>query len=164
MIFVEEDTIRFNTFEQQLADIAAVQRRIQMEHNLTSTNQWIAFGASFSGILSIFYRQKYANLVTASVSSSAPIKTSFDGWKYFSNIGNQILNTTMGGSQECFDAVLNASMEVDNFIRNNNYEQLKIDFNLCETNLNLTDKSHQFSVALTIADVLSTFPHKSKHV
>jgi hypothetical protein len=152
-----------------LADIAAVQRHVHRQYNLTSTNQWIAFGASFSGILSIFYRQKYSNLVTASVSSSAPIKMPFDGkaftslfdrnillsgWEYFSNIGTQILNTTMGGSEECYNAVVNASSEVDRLIDTHHYDTLRSDFNLCEDSVDLKDAQNRFSVGLAITGVL----------
>lgn len=68
--FSKED-LRYLTTEQALDDLAYFQRR--MKNNNNWTGKWIAFGGSYPGSLSAWYRLKFPYLVAGALASSAPV-------------------------------------------------------------------------------------------
>lgn len=76
------NNLKYNTMRQQLADFAEIQTHVARVLNLTD-RAWVPFGVSFSGMLSVFYRQKYPHLVNVSVSSSAPVQFNYDSECFF---------------------------------------------------------------------------------
>lgn len=61
------------TIEQALADYSTFLVYLKNKWNLTDSNQVIAFGGSYGGILSAYMRFKYPNLVQGAIAASAPI-------------------------------------------------------------------------------------------
>ncbi|ELT98942.1 hypothetical protein CAPTEDRAFT_229193 [Capitella teleta] len=66
------ESLRYLSSEQALADLAAFRVNISESRGLADA-KWIAFGGSYPGALSAWFRYKYPHLVYASVSSSAPM-------------------------------------------------------------------------------------------
>ncbi len=90
-------------------------------------------------------------MVAAAITSSAPVGWTFNSWKYWTNVGWQLANTTMGGSQACYQSVYDSYQQVDSLIRSGNYTQLKSDFDFCEPSLDLSDSRNQFSVGIGLS-------------
>lgn len=72
--------LRYLTTDAALEDLAYFQESIRAEKNWTGT--WIAFGGSYPGSLSAYYRLKYPNLVAGSLASSAPVMAKEDFYEY----------------------------------------------------------------------------------
>lgn len=70
--------LRYLTTEAALKDLANFQQ--QMTKKKGWTGKWVAFGGSYPGSLSAYYRLKYPNLVVGSLASSSPVmaKSNFD--------------------------------------------------------------------------------------
>jgi pimeloyl-ACP methyl ester carboxylesterase len=72
--------LRFLTTEAALDDLAYFQRQLSDQKNWTGT--WIAFGGSYPGSLSAYYRLKFPYLVAGSLASSAPVMAKEDFIEY----------------------------------------------------------------------------------
>lgn len=81
--FSTED-LRFLSTEAALDDLAYFQRHISNELHWTGT--WIAFGGSYPGSLSAYYRLKFPYLVAGSLASSAPVMAKEDFYEYDAHV------------------------------------------------------------------------------
>ena len=59
---MSDENLKFLNSEQALADLAAFRQAMAEKYNLT-TNKWLAFGGSYPGSLSAWFRLKYPHLV-----------------------------------------------------------------------------------------------------
>lgn len=75
---------RFLSTEAALDDLAYFQRQMSKELNWTGT--WIAFGGSYPGSLSAYYRLKFPYLVAGSLASSAPVMAKEDFYEYDAHV------------------------------------------------------------------------------
>ncbi|WP_298625370.1 S28 family serine protease [uncultured Legionella sp.] len=76
--------LRFLSTETALDDLAYFQRQMSKERQWTGT--WIAFGGSYPGSLSAYYRLKYPYLVAGSLASSAPVMAKEDFYEYDAHV------------------------------------------------------------------------------
>lgn len=76
------DSLKYLSSEQALADLASFREAMVKQFSLTSKNLWIAFGGSYPGALSAWFRTKYPHLVHGSVATSAPIFAQLDFPQY----------------------------------------------------------------------------------
>lgn len=76
--------LSFLTTAEALEDLAYFQRHISNEKNWRGT--WIAFGGSYPGSLSAYYRLKFPNLVAGSLASSAPVMAKEDFFEYDTHV------------------------------------------------------------------------------
>ncbi|MFJ1268703.1 S28 family serine protease [Legionella lytica] len=74
------NNLRFLTTEAALDDLAYFQRHISQQKNWTG--KWIAFGGSYPGSLSAYYRLKFPYLVAGALASSAPVMAKEDFVEY----------------------------------------------------------------------------------
>ncbi|CAO0791851.1 unnamed protein product [Mucor circinelloides] len=78
------------TAEQALADIAYLIKNIKFPANLkvpsVPETKVIVYGCSYSGNLAAWMKDKYSDIVFASVASSAPVQAQFDFYQYFDPI------------------------------------------------------------------------------
>ncbi len=72
------------TTEEALDDLAYFQRQLTKEQNWTG--KWIAFGGSYPGSLSAYYRLKFPYLVAGSLASSAPVMAKEDFFEYDTHV------------------------------------------------------------------------------
>ncbi|KTD42783.1 S28 family serine protease [Legionella parisiensis] len=76
--------LRFLTTEAALDDLAYFQRHLKSEKNWTG--KWIAFGGSYPGSLSAYYRLKFPYLVVGALASSAPVMAKEDFVEYDAHV------------------------------------------------------------------------------
>lgn len=55
--------LKYLSSEQALADLAAFREAMVKQFSLTPKSRWIAFGGSYPGALSAWFRYKYPHLV-----------------------------------------------------------------------------------------------------
>ncbi|MDR3502784.1 MAG: S28 family serine protease [Legionella sp.] len=80
--------LRFLTTEAALDDLAYFQRHISQQKNWTGS--WIAFGGSYPGSLSAYYRLKFPYLVTGALASSAPVMAKEDFIEYDQHVTEMV--------------------------------------------------------------------------
>lgn len=95
---------RYLSTEAALDDLAYFQRHIRNHNNWTGT--WIAFGGSYPGSLSAYYRLKFPYLVAGALASSAPVMAKEDFIEYDTHV------TTVAGPQ-CSDQMRQVVSEVE---------------------------------------------------
>lgn len=76
--------LRFLTTEAALDDLAYFQRHLKNEKNWNG--KWIAFGGSYPGSLSAYYRLKFPYLVAGALASSAPVMAKEDFVEYDAHV------------------------------------------------------------------------------
>lgn len=76
--------LRFLTTEAALDDLASFQRHLI--HKKNWSGKWIAFGGSYPGSLSAYYRLKFPYLVVGSLASSAPVMAKEDFVEYDAHV------------------------------------------------------------------------------
>lgn len=112
----EDPQWKYLTVEQSLADMANFIKHgkkldgIPYDVSVPKT-QWIIRGGSYSGNLAAWMRYKYPTLVSAAVSSSAPVQPQIDFYQYY----NPIIQY---GPSKCINALHNIVVAVDSFIAN----------------------------------------------
>lgn len=70
---LSRDSLRFLSSEQALADLATFILAMNQKNSLGADVKWVAFGGSYPGSLAAWLREKYANLVHGSISTSGPL-------------------------------------------------------------------------------------------
>jgi hypothetical protein len=84
---------------RRLADFAVFRQYISEKLALPKTTKWVAFGGSYSGALSAWFRLKYPHLVDGSLATSAPIKAQLDFSEY-----NEVVQRSLGACHAAFHA------------------------------------------------------------
>ena len=93
------------TTKQALDDTANFHDFFTKKHNLTDTNQWVLFGASFNGVIAAYSRSKYPHLFHGAVISSSPIHATVHMGNYNNHIALTYANSEVGGSDECVKVI-----------------------------------------------------------
>lgn len=88
------ENLKTLTLDSAIADLATFQKFMMNEKKLNG--KWIAFGGSYAGTLSSFYRLKHPELVTGSLASSAPVFTKAEFFEYDAHVAKVINKTTCG--------------------------------------------------------------------
>jgi pimeloyl-ACP methyl ester carboxylesterase len=97
------DNLKYLTIENALKDLAGFQQFISKERHWTG--KWIAFGGSYPGSLSAYYRLKYPNLVAGSLASSAPVQAKEDFQEYDEHVTNIAGETCANKMREAYKEV-----------------------------------------------------------
>ncbi|CEG55509.1 S28 family serine protease [Legionella fallonii] len=118
--------LRYLTTEQALDDLAYFQRHLQKSNKWNG--KWIAFGGSYPGSLSAYYRLKFPYLVVGSLASSAPVMAKEDFFEYDTHV------THVAGSQ-CAMQIRHVVREVEATLNNKaKFKQMKALFDASAVN------------------------------
>jgi pimeloyl-ACP methyl ester carboxylesterase len=78
------EDLQYLSTEQALLDLARFQRH--MQNDRMWNGKWVAFGGSYPGSLSAFYRLKFPELVVGALASSAPVKAKSNFEQYDAHV------------------------------------------------------------------------------
>ena len=87
-----------------LADLAYFQQQISKNQNWTG--KWVAFGGSYAGSLSAYYRLKYPHLVVGALASSAPVMAKENFFEYDAQM-------TKAVGEQCAGKIRQAVTEIE---------------------------------------------------
>ena len=91
------DCLKYLSTSQALADAALLINTINKQSN-TSNSKWVAFGGSYSGALSTWFRVLYPELTVAALSSSGVVNAVLE----FENFD---ISNALAEGEECASAV-----------------------------------------------------------
>jgi len=103
--FKEAPPLRLLSAEQALADMATFHSHATERFGLTPANRWVAFGASYPGMLASWMRQRYPHLIHAAVASSAPVRAVAAFGEYNDVVAAAYESAAIGGSPRCAEAL-----------------------------------------------------------
>ena len=109
------DLIYLNS-KQALADLAAFHEFATEKYGLSDQNKWVSWGGSYPGMLAGWFRLKFPNLVHAAIASSAPVHTKLEMQEYNDHVTYAFTVPSVGGSQECADAIANGHVAIGNLM------------------------------------------------
>ncbi|KAI8640663.1 serine carboxypeptidase S28-domain-containing protein [Parasitella parasitica] len=109
------------TVEQALADMAYLLDNVKFSSKLdvprVPKTKVIVYGCSYSGSLAAWMKDKYADIIFASVASSAPVQAQFNFYQYFDPIIRY-------APAPCINSIRNLISVVDNILFGNNTKQI----------------------------------------
>jgi len=100
------ENLRYLSSRQALEDLAHFVHAMNQDTSTdddeeNAMNTWVTFGGSYPGMMSMYARYKYPHLISASVSSSAPLELTVDFPGYKTRQGWDLKYDKIGGSDEC---------------------------------------------------------------
>ncbi|KYQ94303.1 hypothetical protein DLAC_04602 [Tieghemostelium lacteum] len=123
------DSLEYLSSQQALADNAVFRQFIAQEYSIPQGSKWVAFGGSYAGALTSWFRIKYPNLVDFVVASSGPVNAEIDFYQYLEVVQNS-LETTANG-QQCVANIAVATQKIQSMLTESNYGGVNDMFNLC---------------------------------
>lgn len=118
------------TVEQALADYATLITELRQQLG-ASQCPVIVFGGSYGGMLSVYMRLKYPNIVTGALAASAPILSTAgmgDPAQFFRDVTADFEKV----ASECTDAVRNAFHQLKELADNRVFSHIQSEFLLCK--------------------------------
>ncbi|KAG7999619.1 Dipeptidyl peptidase 2, partial [Nibea albiflora] len=120
------------TVEQALADYAVMITELKLKQQLAATQcPVIVFGGSYGGMLSVYMRLKYPNIVAGALAASAPILSTAgmgDPRQFFRDVTDDFASVT----SECRDAVRGAFHQLKELAEHQDYSRIQSEFSLCK--------------------------------
>jgi len=129
------------TMEQALADFACLISHIKQEYNATQAPV-ISFGGSYGGMLTIYLRAKYPNLVDGGLAASAPILlVSRDVPRdFFFPLATKDYRDAVPGCEATFRSSFSKLQAIASTV--SGLKQISLKFNTCEDLQNQADFKH----------------------
>uniref|UniRef100_UPI0037E8ED99 dipeptidyl peptidase 2 n=1 Tax=Semicossyphus pulcher TaxID=241346 RepID=UPI0037E8ED99 len=118
------------TVEQALADYAVLITELRQQLGATQCPV-IVFGGSYGGMLSVYMRLKYPNIVTGALAASAPILSTAgmgESRQFFRDVTADFEKV----APECTDAVRSAFHELKELADNRVFSHIQSEFLLCK--------------------------------
>ena len=122
--------------------------------SLPSNTQWVTFGGSYPGMMAAYARLRFPHLISAAVSSSAPVQATLDFAAYNGHVGKVLRMENIGGSDRCFDIIQEGHDALSNILSSSNTNtsakaQVAQDFDVCNPTTVFLDAQN---VALFLGD------------
>lgn len=118
------------TVEQALADYAVMITELKQQLG-ASACPVIVFGGSYGGMLSVYMRLRYPNIVAGALAASAPILSTagmVDPRQFFQDVTSDFESY----SPECRDAVKGAFQKLKDLADHQDYSRIQSEFSLCK--------------------------------
>lgn len=118
------------TVEQALADYSVMITELKRQLEATDCPV-IVFGGSYGGMLSVYMRLKYPNIVAGALAASAPILSTAglgDSRQFFRDVTADFKSI----SSECSDAVRGAFHQLNVLAERQDYSRIQSEFALCK--------------------------------
>lgn len=147
---LQDDSLRFLSSQQALADLAAFHLYITERYSLRENSTWVCFGGSYPGSLAAWLRLKFPHLVFAAVASSAPVRAQLDFTGYNQVVAASLSDPVVGGSALCHEAVAGAFAAVDQRLAVGRLAELEKDFRSCGP---LAEAGDREELAGNLADI-----------
>ncbi|XP_061585690.1 dipeptidyl peptidase 2 [Cololabis saira] len=129
--------VGFLTVEQALADYAVM--ITELKQQLAAAHcPVIVFGGSYGGMLSVFMRLRYPNIVAGALAASAPILSTAglgDSRQFFRDVTADYENI----ATECRDAVRGAFHQLKELAERQDYSSIQTELFLCEAPSSVQD-------------------------
>ncbi|XP_041975547.1 lysosomal Pro-X carboxypeptidase [Aricia agestis] len=133
---LSNEYIGYLTAAQALADYADLINYLQGGHNRYPV---VAFGGSYGGMLSAYFRIKYPHLVTGAIAASAPIHM-YPGMVPCGAFDRIVTSSFKVANQNCTDNIRKSWKVLRTYLQaQNNSDALKKSWNLCDPVKNSTD-------------------------
>ncbi|KAM3867738.1 dipeptidyl peptidase 2 [Diretmus argenteus] len=119
------------TVEQALADYAVMITELKRQLGATACPV-IVFGGSYGGMLSVYMRIRYPNIVAGALAASAPILSTAgmgDSRQFFHDVTSDFESY----APECRDAVRGAFLRLKELAEHQDYSRIQADLSLCKT-------------------------------
>ncbi|KHJ88089.1 serine carboxypeptidase S28, partial [Oesophagostomum dentatum] len=104
------ENLKYLNSQQAIEDIAYFIKQMNRRYG---DPIWIAFGASYSGSLALWARQKYPELIAGAVASSAPMEITLDFWGLKDGIGDVF----RAHSETCAENIEKAFAEMSDLMK-----------------------------------------------
>lgn len=129
-----ENMVYLNS-QQALRDLAMF-----CTHIMNSDTTWIAFGASYPGVLAAWSRLEFPYLIKAAVSNSAPLQVVLDFEAYKGHVAKALSDEVIGGSMDCLDVFRDGHEALaHDFEDPSKWDELITELNLCpDSDLSVT--------------------------
>jgi hypothetical protein len=128
--FYTNDKLRYLSSDQALHDAAYF---LQQQQSSSKNTTVVTFGASYPGYLSALLRLKFPHLVSAAVSSSAPVQATLNMISYNDAVGANLQNEQLGGSSTCYDVFVQGHAQLNHLVMQPDYHGLlATEFQLCD--------------------------------
>ncbi|KAI1900536.1 hypothetical protein AGOR_G00050940 [Albula goreensis] len=118
------------TVEQALADYAVMITELKQELGATACPV-VVFGGSYGGMLSVYMRLRYPNIVAGALAASAPILSTAgmgDPKQFFQDVTSDFEQH----SSDCRDAVRGAFQKLEILAQHEDYQAIQEGFLLCK--------------------------------
>ncbi|RXM93438.1 Dipeptidyl peptidase 2 [Acipenser ruthenus] len=117
------------TIEQALADYAVMITELKKQLGAPDCPV-IVFGGSYGGMLSVYMRLKYPNIVTGALAASAPILSTAglgDPKQFFHDVTADFESY----SSDCANSVRNAFLQIEELAKRQEYQKIRDELSLC---------------------------------
>ncbi|RLN67937.1 hypothetical protein BBP00_00001343 [Phytophthora kernoviae] len=164
------DHLGYLTHDQALADYTELVYTLQQQYNAFN-HPVIAFGGSYGGMLSAWFRMKYPNIIAGAIAASAPIYgfggfPEFDGEKYW-QVVTRDASPAAGSAENCVPNVKKSWTQLFELAKTDSGRAtLSSLFQLCEP---LTSEKQGEDLAMSVLFAFDTlamgdFPYPSSYL